>query len=507
MQTSTFYKRFFLFLFLMIGAAITTLQAQNQFGNEWINYSQTYHKLKVTQTGLHQLDYNFLNQIGLAGVNPKNLQLFRRGKEVAIYIAGEEDEKLDPQDYIEFYGERNDGALDVELYKNPANQPHKLYSLYTDTASYFLTIAPTMGKRMRQENTVIGNNIPEPYHLQQSLFMNTDRYYIGKSYGANSMPWLDEGEGYYSHTSRNPRTYPNATTSYLAGSGPVANIVNTGPKPRLEYLVGTWHQAIHHFVVNLIVGSNQKLLKRFNIFGDSFGKGFATIEFTDISTSGQITIQTLPDKLYTSEGKEIETNQVSFGYAKIIYPQQTIFPSTLNQLIFYTDSTRSSTPYFEIKSAPSTAVAFDVTDPYNVIRIEGNTIGNNKGFVIKGNTITRKILVSNVTKPLKPSGFENNIRFRKISPDAHDYIIVTNKRLMKKALGSDMRAPEEYAAYRASQKGGAYDTLLTYGPNHKSISLWRIFCKWYSSNDEFYDEFSEAKALIYYWQGNKICVT
>ncbi|MBB6612079.1 hypothetical protein H7F15_13600 [Pontibacter sp. Tf4] len=448
-----------LLFFLLAG---TTVQAQATFGNEWINYEQTYHKIKVTQTGIHQLDYAYLSQLGLADVNPQNLQLFRRGKEVAIYVAGEQDGKLDTQDYLEFYGERNDGALDRELYKNPALQPHKLYSLYTDTASYFLTVAPTKGKRMVHNNPAVNGKTPEPYHLQRSLFMNTDRFYRGKSYADNRMPWLDEGEGYFSNTSRNLRNYPNATTTYIHGSGPVTNIENTGPKPKLEYVVGTWQQAIHPFVVNLVVGSTTKLLKRFNIYGDSFAKENTTIEFTDIAANGQVTIQTLPDKLYTPEGKEIETNQVSFGYAKIIYPQRTVFPSTQNQLIFYTDSTRSATPYFELVGAPATSVAFDVTDPYNVIRIVGYTNGTNKGFVIDNNVITRTVLVANTAKPIKPVGYQKGIRFRNITPSAHNYIILTNKRLMKKVLGSAYRAPEEYAAYRASQAGGGYDTLLVH---------------------------------------------
>ncbi|MBC5775043.1 hypothetical protein H8S95_13280 [Pontibacter sp. KCTC 32443] len=452
MRIATIIKRICFLFFLLIGVATITVQAQSTYGNEWINYQQTYHKLKVTNTGLHRLSYGYLDSLGLGAINPQNLQLFRRGKEVAVYVAGQQDGRLDAQDYLEFFGERNDGALDKELYKNPTHQPHQLYSLYTDTASYFLTVAATPGKRMRQNNPAVAGKTPEPYHLQQALFLNTDRYYLGKAYGENRMPWLDEGEGYYSNSSRYPKSY---TTS---GAGILTNVVNTGPKPRLEYLVGTSNQIMHDFVVNLLVGSTAKQLSRFQVFGDNFAKGNATLEFTDISSSGQITIQTvpdLPDPNYTQ-------NQVSFGYAKVIYPQRTSFPATQNQLIFYTDSTRGAAPYYELAGAPAASIAYDVTDPYNPIRIEGSVAGSGKGFVIDGNATTRKILVANAAKPWKPTRREKNIRFRQITPEAHNYIIVTNRRLMKKVAGTEFRAPEQFAAYRASQAGGGYDTLLVH---------------------------------------------
>ena len=105
-----------LFLLLLFFATVFTARAQT-YGNEWINYTQTYYKIKVTRNGIHRLDYNFLNNAGLSAANPQKLQLFRRGKEVALFVNGENDGRLDAGDYVEFYGERNDGKTDVELYK------------------------------------------------------------------------------------------------------------------------------------------------------------------------------------------------------------------------------------------------------------------------------------------------------------------------------------------------------------------------------------------------------
>lgn len=144
-------KRFLTVLLLLVaGLAPGAAQAQEVYGNEWIDYSKTYYKLQVVENGLYKLDYAYLSGLGLENVNPQHLQLFRRGKEVAVYVAGEEDGRLDQQDYLEFYGERNDGVLDQGLYKNPEHQVHQLYSMYTDTAAYFLTVNPAGANKDRK---------------------------------------------------------------------------------------------------------------------------------------------------------------------------------------------------------------------------------------------------------------------------------------------------------------------------------------------------------------------
>src|SRR5690606_30836225 len=117
-----------------------------------INTNQAYYKVKVTQKGIHRLNYTTLNQQipTLGNVNPKNFQLFKNGKEVAIYVQGENDNTFDNDDFIEFYGEPNDGILDKELYPVANSQPHNYYSLFTDTASYFLTFTTAaLGKRIQ----------------------------------------------------------------------------------------------------------------------------------------------------------------------------------------------------------------------------------------------------------------------------------------------------------------------------------------------------------------------
>ena len=56
-----------LFLLLLVCWSCQTILAQ-PYGNEWIDYSKTYYKLKVAQNGFYRLPYNTLSAAGLSGL-------------------------------------------------------------------------------------------------------------------------------------------------------------------------------------------------------------------------------------------------------------------------------------------------------------------------------------------------------------------------------------------------------------------------------------------------------
>lgn len=447
----TFTIKVFFTAVILVWAGLTagTAQAQQVYGNEWIDYSKTYHKLQVVETGLYKLDYAYLQQLGLESVNPQHLQLFRRGKEVPIYVAGEADGRLDPQDYMEFYGERNDGALDEELYKNPAHQVHQLYSMYTDTAAYFLTVNPTgANKRMREANPSPNGLTPEPYHLQKALLLRTTNYSTGKYYidGTNLMPWMDEGEGFFSSISSNSRNL-----SYeVAG---ITNVFTDGVAPRLNLVTVGPNVGNHKFDVN-ILGTGARTLTTIEYGDYGMSKTAHQLQLSDLNlTNGKFSFQFVPQAV---NGK---VAAIGLAYAQLVYPQRTIFAGS--NMHFYSDSLRTGSLYYEFAQAPSSAVAYDVTKRDDIIRIAGHTREGSKGFVITSQNSSQKVLLANTSMSLVPAG-NTLVRFRNIQPEKHNYIIVTNKALMKQAGGSRLPAPKEYAAYRNSIAGGGYDTLLVF---------------------------------------------
>ena len=104
-----------------------------QYSNSWISFSQPYFKIPVTREGIYRLSYSDLQAAGFPVNNdPRFIQLFHRGKEQLIYIKGQGDAVFNVSDYIEFYGQKNDGTLDSLLYKPSSLQPHKYYNLYSE---------------------------------------------------------------------------------------------------------------------------------------------------------------------------------------------------------------------------------------------------------------------------------------------------------------------------------------------------------------------------------------
>lgn len=133
------------------------VQAQ-AYGNEWINYSQTYYKFGVFRDDIYRIPISQLIALGLPStVSGDNLQLFRDGNEMPLYVnnAG----ILTSTDYIEFFGEKGNGAVDAALYKNPNDQLNPNQNLISDTAYYFITFnTGTNHKRYTQR----ANNLSSP---------------------------------------------------------------------------------------------------------------------------------------------------------------------------------------------------------------------------------------------------------------------------------------------------------------------------------------------------------
>lgn len=74
-------------LLLLVSAIGITAEAQ-PFGNEWINYNQTYFKIKVVNDGIYRIPYATLNAAipNLGSINPQQFALYHNGKAEPIYV-------------------------------------------------------------------------------------------------------------------------------------------------------------------------------------------------------------------------------------------------------------------------------------------------------------------------------------------------------------------------------------------------------------------------------------
>ena len=143
--------------FLSICLMTSYLQAQETYHNEWIDYSKTYYKIKIVHAANYRVAYDVLSQNIGTNISANDIRLEYLGEQVPIYVST--NTTLGENDYIEFYGEPNDGTFDKLLYEEEEWQLNPYYNLFCDTAIYYLSINNTSANLRYQnmENDLTGN--------------------------------------------------------------------------------------------------------------------------------------------------------------------------------------------------------------------------------------------------------------------------------------------------------------------------------------------------------------
>ncbi|GAA4384083.1 hypothetical protein GCM10023186_25930 [Hymenobacter koreensis] len=465
------------------------------YGNEWINYSQQYVKIPVLKDGIYRLDNQYLQQAGVpAGLNPGRLQLFRRGREVAIHVGGNTS-SVDATTFVEFYGQRNDGQLDGEMYKDQSKRHNKLYSLYTDTAAYFLTwrTATTGNKRMAQPNLNLGNVATPTYHMATRTQLTVNAGVDTGDGGSpppfeTFFPWFEGGEGFLS-TSFGWRTSGVTLGTFRIDS--LRNYDRNGPLPQLEIMLnGAWYRDQH--IVNTYAvqaGGTDRLLGRATLFGFNPLRVRYQLQHSDINADGTLNVKFVVEAP-TTPGTLASLLRVS--YFKVTYPQTNQWINGGHNF-FQNDSTVTNVPSaFALSNAPAQTVGYDITDPYTVTRHPAQALTGGQQLLVFNTTAlptTRRYVAADVAQLLAPLP-PRQVRFRNITASAHNFLIVTHGVLMRPA-GAVTNPVRAYANYRASAAGGRHDTLVVTTPQlydqfhygEKSPIAIRHFALWMVANN------------------------
>ena len=414
--------------------------------SSWINFSQSYYKIQTAQDGIHRLTFDQLSQVSFPvdQVNTANIQLYHRGFEQSIEIVDNGDNRLDPGDYIEFYGTRNDGTLDTELYLSPEAQPHLFHNLYSDTTAYFLTWVPGFGgKRMNQLSSTYPGASPVEYHWDHRLLLLTSDYSAGRRYpiggsGATYRSQFDFGEGFTGVRIRNgnfldfeldPINFPYAS----------------GPSPKLEVLLAGRNEVIHN--VEILVGQESDLRS----LGSSQFQYFDNFLFvSDLSWSDIVASSSLKIRVSVTGSS---ADHVSVSYVKLSYPELPNLEGA-GRKTFELEASDSEQVMF---IAYTTAIhkVYDITDPNSVNQLGYTDLGGSYSLAIPPSPVNRSILVEQDPIPVPKI---QKAKFRNVDPYRHDYLIVTHKSL-RLPSGNYQDPVGAYAEYRASEAGGGYDTL------------------------------------------------
>ena len=421
-----------------------------QFSNQWINFTQSYYKIPVAKTGIYKISYSDLQSAGvpIGGIDPRRINLFYRGIEQAIFVQGQADAIFDPADYIEFYGNRNDGTLDADLYP-PGLQPHLYYNLYNDTTAYFLTWnpLPVQGKRMRSFFETNSSALPvETFHTEERVQVYSNEYSGGLTLGGYIQnTGFDKGEGWTGTLICTGTSGCTGLQDFVVDN--LLRSIASAGSPQLEIMLVGRGEGIHQ--VEIYAGASSSAVR---LLAQSTLADFETLTIkvplngSDIGADGKMTVRVRLPATGTR-------NQLSASYIKINFPQDYNINS-FPEKIFTLPSNPLNKSYVEFLNSPAGARVWDITDLNSIGMIGSTPVTGGIGTIVPSTSTGRKLYVSNSIL----STTLRKVSFRSITPSLHNFIIISHRSLMKPALGYG-DAVQSYAAYRASSIGGSYDTL------------------------------------------------
>lgn len=428
---------------LAILTLILSLGSNAQFGNEWINNNQSYFKIKVVKDDFYRVTSQELQAVGfpVATVNSEKIQLFRRGEEVAINV----DATGNVVNFIEFYGMRNDGLSDSQLYES-GNQPHTYYNLFSDTAIYFLTysLSSDNGKRIEfsADKNTSGLTLEE-FHLADSLQLFTSSYSAGIKFGAGaefSLSEYDNGEGWTgAFQSKNAfKDFQFSLKNRVEGINPTIEVVLSGGN------------SLNHNALISAGPDNTNLNEVGNVNFTGWGSTFYSekISESNIGVDGSLNIRIL------AEGFPGASDRFAVAYVRIAYPQA-ISKNESENKIFTIDNPTNAKSWMRIETSnPVSTNVYDISDVSNILRL-AKTDSESSGYVeivVPNVTDGHDILaVSNQETVAKIESFS----FNQLDLSDKNYLIITHP-----LLRLDGDPVNDYKAYRESLQGGGYSVQI-----------------------------------------------
>ncbi len=437
-------KKFFVFIVLVFLTAVAISQS---YYNEWIDYNKTYYKFKVGATGLYRINYTELNAIGLANEPAQNFQLWRNGKQVPLYTSAATG-PTGANGYIEFWGEKNDGVTDRDLYRIPANQLSNRESLLTDTAAFFLTVNPA-GNNLRflpTANNTTGNILPaEPFFMYSARNNFKDRINRGIALVAGSeyvySSSYDQGEMWASKD-----IYPaspvsvNLTNLHAAATGPAA-----------AFSISMAGNANNTRDYNVQLNNTQIISGKINYFEARIDNNLSVP--VSLLSSGNAAVK------ITNAGTNVNDRIVS-GFIELNYPHLFDFD---NQSSFAFSLPASNiSKYLEITNFNAGGAAPVLYDLTNLRRYVADiSVAGKIRFVVlpSANTANLVLVSQNATAMTAVIAFQQRsfIDYH-ASANQGDYLMITHSSLQVPYAGANQ--VEQYRAYRSSVPGGSFNAKI-----------------------------------------------
>lgn len=419
------------------------------YGAEWIVPGQLYYKIKISEDGVYRLSYSTLQTAGVPLNNPgSQFQLFQQGKEVPLFVSTGVS-PLQSNAYLEFVAQKNRGELDRFLFETAeSDQLNPRYSLVSDTAVYFLTIARSGTPTLRYTNHLNDwNNLPSKVlscrKVSSTVFseqFNHTRYDFENLVAYSS---YDMGEGFGSAFSGNRDVDFSLDKLPTTGATPAqvrlrlcTNQVSVEQPIRLRSIRNDApNNAEGQWLLNDTLG-------RYDVAAYS-----GAIASNALARSMKIRVENLAA---ASGGAS------TLAFVELEYSAD--FSFNQNSIARFWVEAQSQRSYYEITDFDGgDAPILYLQSPQ--MRVPLESIGNSQyRFTLPALAQKTELWLINPSKAVKEITQISPRTFEDYRNARANFIIISHQNLRKDAQGRDN--VEEYAAYRRSSTGGGYQVLI-----------------------------------------------
>lgn len=442
-------KRFLLSAIVFMFAFSGT-QAQT-YMNEWIDYNKTYYKFSIGSTGVYRITQAQLAAIGIANTDAAQFQLWRNGQQIPVYTSSPSG-TLPTNGFIEFWGESNDGKWEKRMYLQPRFQINEKWSLFTDTASYFLTVNPVAASNLRlvQTNNNLSSVLPaEGYFIHKAAVYYRNNLNLGFAAslegGTVYSSSFDDGEGFTSGEF-NPfnSLFSTQNNLFVAAGGPAAKLKFSAEG-----------RTLHTRNIQVYINGTQVADREMNYFNSVIDESATNIPVSLLNSNTaniefrNVTSDTVPS-----------INRMVVGMYELSYPRLFNFGGQSNfEFELPASAAGNNLVIDNVNTGNQAPVLYDLT---NGLRITAAILSPTQIRVVlpASASARRLVLVSQDPSNIRSVSTLTARTFTNYSLSANqsNYIIISNPVLYADANG--INQVDQYRAYRNSTAGGSFNTKI-----------------------------------------------
>lgn len=396
------------------------------YGNEWIDFNHTdrYFKIQVAEDGMYRISKNVL-PVSASEITGNSFRLFCQGEEIPFYTSTVG--LLSDSDYLQFYGKKNRSYLDEFLMLPEEELLNPEYSLFTDTAAYYLTWSdtPTANLITNIPNELIDLPTAEPYFSYQEIIVETSDHNKKKQKVGNvslEKSFFDDGEGF---GKRITNSSPLSRTFALEG------LVDAGDAPVLTVRYAGSNNVLHSQDFSF----NEEIVHTESFDNYEFRK--VNVELENVEPDAVFTINPIVP--------ETASNILTVGSSAVTYSRTFDFGG--QNLFSFELPASSGNKYLEINNFETSdnTLLYDLTNKLRIaVTIEGS-IGRVK---LPPSLTLRKLILIQETQAVTEVATMTQTVFTDYSESDAEFIIVSNSDLYFDQTGANRI--QEYADYRSA---------------------------------------------------------